>query len=261
METPPFPEIPPPASPPVSTTLLAKLLNVFALPGEVFEEVKLSRPLIGNWLAPTLLAAMVGIISTLIIFSQPAFLQKMREQQQKMFDAQVKAGKMSQAKADEAVEMAQKFTGPATLKIAGSVSAVIFSFVRVFWWALVLWLLARFFLKTRIDYIKALEIAGLATMISLLGSIVALLLSVSLQKNAGPNLALALDQFDSKNTFHVLLAAVNIFTFWFIGVMSVGLARLARVPFGRAFILVLSYWLAVQFFLIFIVNALMGLAK
>ena len=43
-------------------------------------------------------------------------------------------------------------------------------FARVFWWAFILWLLGRLFLKVRFGYPKALEVAGLGLMISVLGA-------------------------------------------------------------------------------------------
>jgi len=60
-ETPPAlpPELP--ASQPPTTSLAARLMNVFAVPGEVFDEVKASAHSAGNWLLP----ALVGSVSVL----------------------------------------------------------------------------------------------------------------------------------------------------------------------------------------------------
>ena len=237
-----------PPVPPATTSLAARLMNVFATPGEVFEEVQAAPANAANWLAPVFLAAIVGVISVVIIFSQPAILQQIHEQQAKMFDGQVKAGKMSQADADKALGVAEKFSGPAVLKITGSLAAVAVCFARVFGWALVLWLLALLFLKTKFSYLKAVEVAGLASMISILGGIVTLLLTVNFGKESAPSLALAVSEFNPKNPLHLALAAANVFDFWILGVMSVGLARLACAPFSRALFLVAGYWLALQFF-------------
>lgn len=238
--------------PPAATSLAARLLNVFATPGEVFEEVQAAPSNAANWLVPIFLAATVGVISVIILFSQPAVIQQIREQQGKMFDAQVKAGKMSQADADKALVMAEKFSGPTMMKITGSFGVVAVSFARVFWWALVLWLLALMFLKVRFSYLKAVEVAGLASMISILGGIVALLLSVNFGKDSAPNLALAVSDFNPKNPLHLALAAANLFDFWILGVMAAGLARLARAPFSRTLFLVAVYWLVLQAVLILI---------
>ena len=244
------PNDPFPAPSQAPTSLAARLFNVFAEPGNVFTEVKTSSPAASNWLVPMVCAAVAGMLSIFILFSQPAIVQQIHEQQTKAFDDQVKAGKMTQAQADQAEAIAEKFAGPTGIKIFGSISAVVFSFVQVFWWALVLWLLGLLFLKVKFPYSKALEVAGLATMISVLGTIVTLLISVTLGKAINPSLAFFLKDFDPKNIVHLALAAVDLFSLWLTAVMAVGLSRLAGVTFSRALVGTAGYWLAFQLFVI-----------
>ena len=233
-------------------SLPARLMNVFAIPGDVFEEAKNSAPSVANWLMPALLFAIVGTISAIIVFSQPAIIQQIHEQQARTMDDQVKAGKMTQAQADQAMAVTEKITGPTMMKIIGSIGAVFAGFMRVFWWGFILWLLGLLFLKTKFSYLKAVEAAGLATMISILGSIVTLLLTVNFGKPSEPNLALVVGKSDPGNKAHLLLGAANVFSFWLVGVMAAGLARLSGARFAKAFLLVMGYWLALQFFLIFV---------
>lgn len=233
-------------------SLGARLLNVFAVPGEVFKEVKISKPSTANWLVPILVASVVGAISAIIMFSQPTIQQQIREKQERALEKQVQAGKMTRAQADQALAVVEKFSGPATMKILGTVGAVFYSFVRVFSWALALWLLGRWYLKIRFDYMKAAEVAGLASMIATLGAIVTLLLIVNLGKLfSTPSLALVISDFDERNKSHLLLGAVNVFYFWQAGVVSVGLARLASVPFARAMVGVFGVWIIWELILIY----------
>ena len=103
---------------------------------------------------------------------------------------------MTQAQEDQALQMMDKFMGPTMLAVLGSVGMVIYSFVSVFWWALVLWLLGRWFLKARFGYLKAVEVAGLASVILVLGMVIGTLLAVILGRlYAGPSLALVGEQF------------------------------------------------------------------
>jgi hypothetical protein len=220
-------------------SLMARLMNVFAGPGEVFEDVKASPPAASNWLMPALLFALVGLISVMIIFSQPSIVQPLIEQQAKGLDAAVKAGKMTQDQADKA----EKFMGPTVFKISGGIFAVVGSFVRLLWWALILWLLGKV-LRRRFGYGKALEVTGLASMITVLGGIVALLLIMNFSKlSATPSLALIIKDFDMTRKSHLFLGTINVFYFWQIVVFSVGLARLANVSFTRAMPLVLVCWM------------------
>ena len=60
-------------------SLAARLLNVFAVPGEVFSEVKRSGHHISNWLIPSVLGALVGALSMAIILSQPAIQKQFQD--------------------------------------------------------------------------------------------------------------------------------------------------------------------------------------
>jgi hypothetical protein len=251
-ELPPVPESPPDAPPPPATSLAARLLNVFAIPGEVFAGVKASRPSIGNWLVPALLSALVGVFTAILVVSQPSIQKQMHEmveQQAKALDQQVKAGKVKQAEADSAMGVVRAFTAPATLKVLGSIAAAAIGVARVFWWAFVLWLLSRLVLKMPIGYLKTLEVAGLSLMISVLGGVVLLLLIVNLPKLfATPGLALVVTDFDASRKSPLLLGAANVFSFWLVGVLSAGLARLAAVPFLRAAWFVFAAWIIQESF-------------
>jgi hypothetical protein len=177
------------------------------------------------------------------MFSQPAIIQQLREQQNKAIDKQVEAGKMTREQADQALTVMEKFTGPAMLRIFGGVGAAVVSLVHVFWWGLVLWLLGKWFLKAHFGYLKSVEVVGLAMMIGVLGGIVGMLLTVNLARMfATPSLALAVSDFDVSRKSHLFLGAANVFSFWLVGVMSLGLAKLAQVPFLRAAFLVLGFW-------------------
>jgi hypothetical protein len=245
-ETPPKPESPEPPSTAPGTppsSLWARLLNIFATPGNVFDEVKASPRALGNWLAPALLSSVVGVIVAYVTFSQPAILQKLHEQQQAVFEAKVAKGEMNREQADQMEAAVEKFSSRPVLTIFGAVGGTVMSFVRIFGWALVLWLLAKWFLKCRIDYMKAAEVAGFASMIAILGMIISMLLTVNLGKmGASPSLALTVGDFDPKNKTHLLLGAVNIVNFWEIAILGLGLSRLANVPFARAAILVFGLW-------------------
>ncbi|MDE3067521.1 MAG: YIP1 family protein [Verrucomicrobiota bacterium] len=234
-------------------------MNIFVTPGEVFEEVKGRPPVTANWLAPALILALVGVISALVVYSQPGVIQAIHEQQTRAFDQQVSAGKMTREQADQAMAAAEKFSGPGMLKVLVSFGAVFGSFIRVFWWAFILWLLGIVFLKARLNYLKVLEVAGLALMIGALGAVVTMLLTVILGRPAAPSLALLIGQFDPKNKLHLLLGVANLFTFWLLGVLACGLARLSGAAFARSLAVVGGCWLAWQLFLVFVVASLTGL--
>lgn len=238
---------PPPANRAPTTSLAARLMNVFAAPSEVFEEVKASRPTTANWLVPALITAVVMAVSMVIVASQPAIQQKVREQQDQAIEKQVTAGRLTRQQADQQQAMMEKFATGTLLQVGAGVAGVFFGIGRVFWWATVLWLLGRWLLRTRFSYGKAMEAAGIAGMIGVLGMIVTMLLQVNLSNpSASPSLALVVGDFDAKKPAHLLLAALDVFQVWQAGVLGCALARLAGVPFLRGAFVMFGFWIIWQ---------------
>jgi hypothetical protein len=240
------------AGPPAPTTSLAgRLLNVFAAPGEVFDEIKATAPSVANWLVPVLIYAVVGAISVCIMFAQPAIQQTIHDQQVKALDQRVQQGKMTQAQEDQTLQVMDKFMGPRMLAALGSVGMVIYSFVSLFGWALVLWLAGRWFLKARFDYLKVLEVAGLSSIIIVLGMVIGTLLATILGRlYAGPSLALLVSNFDPTNRVHLLLGAANVFYLWHAGVLAIGLARLSGGSTAKTLAVVFGFWMLIELLLI-----------
>jgi Yip1 domain len=232
------------AAPPVSgMSLGGRLMNIFAAPDEVFSAIKIAPASVANWLAPMLIYAVAGVVATFIMFSQPAILQQIHEQQAAALDKQVKDGKMTQAQEDQALQMMEKFSGPTMMKVFGSVGSIVGSAVHVIWWAFILWLMAALFLKTKVPFQKMVEVAGVATMILVLGAVVTVLLTVITAK-LGITLspALLVSNYDMKNKAHLALAALNVFSIWQLVVLAIGLARLTGTAFARSLLVLAIYW-------------------
>ena len=239
MEQSPPPPLLAPGTP--SSSLGARLMNVFAMPGEVFEEIK-ARPISpANWLLPVALAALVGVVYITVVFSQETVLQQMREMQDRAMEKKLE--KLPKEQREKVREMADKFRSPALMKIFGSVAAVGGSFAWLFFSAFLVWLIGTRFFKAEYAYMKAVEVCGLASMISVLGGIIAMLLVVimgNMLMTPGP--ALLIPHFDAANKVHLLVSALNVMTFWYIGVLAVGLAKLSNVSWIKSFLWLLIPW-------------------
>ena len=75
-------------------------------------------------------------------------------------------------------------------------------------------------------------------------TLVRLLLQINLGRStATPSLALVVSDFDPANKMHLVMGALNLVQVWMILIMGLGLARLARVPFARAGLLVIAWYL------------------
>ena len=222
-----------------ATSLAARLLNVFATPGDVFEEVKAALPSVANWLVPIVIYGLVTAVSSVLVLSQPAMAQKIHEKQEKVFDDQVKAGKITQEQADQMEKYAEL-----AAKIAGGVGGFFMGFITVFGWAFLLWLIGRFALKADLHFMKVTEVAA---SISALESLVRMLLIFGFNNPlASPSMAMLLKNPDPKNGLFMLLSMVNIMTFWALVVRSIGLAKLAGVPTVRVVVWVFGAWAVVM---------------
>jgi len=228
-----------------TSSLAGRPLNVFAAPSEVFEELRTSAPATANWLVRLLLACLVGLSYAFAVFSQESILQSMREAQEKAMQQRVDAGKMTRQQADQALSVSEQFMGPTMMKVFGSVGAVVANCVMLFLVALIIWLLGRWAFKNRFPYLKAMEVAGLAGTINILGGIVAMLLAVVMGNMAmTPGPVLLVHEFDPANKVHAFLAQLNVFMLWYIALLSLGLAKLCRVAFGKAAIWLFGVWAA-----------------
>lgn len=222
------------------------MTNVFVAPAEVFDEVKAGPPTPANWAVPTVIAIIAGVIYTMVVFSQPGVIQNMRDAQEKKMQELVAAGKMTQAQADQSSQITEKFMTPTFFKAIGILAVVIFNPVSLFVIAGVIWLLGRYVLRGNFEYMKAVEVVGLATMISVLGAVVSMLLAVIYANPAmTPSLVLFVSHFDPQNKVHLLLSALNVMTLWYIGVLALGMARLSRASFWKAVVWLYGLWYGV----------------
>jgi len=245
----PEPQAAEPAAP--ATSLTGKLMNVFAAPGEVFGEVKTASARAANWLVPVVIFAVVGVVTVCVLFAQPAIRQTIHDQQVKVLDQRVQQGTMTQTQEDQALQVMDKFMGPTMLTVFGSVAVVLNSVVSVFWWALILWLCGRWCLKARFEYMKAVEVAGLATIILVLGLILSTSVAVILGRlYAGPSLGMLVSDFDPTKRAHLLLGAANIIYFWHTAVLGLGLAKLSGASTAKALMFVFIYWILAELILI-----------
>ncbi|MBI5384689.1 MAG: YIP1 family protein [Verrucomicrobia bacterium] len=245
------PSLPPPltAPPPApATSLWARLTNVFVVPGEVFTEVRDCRHSLGNWLAPVLISAVVGVVFVFVMFSQETLVHQIREMQEKAIQAKVDAGKIPPEQAKAIMETTERFMSPAFLKITGSIGAVVGTAGWLFGLALYVWLIGAKLFKGRFAFLKAVEVCGLSQMIGVLSAVVTGLLMVTMgHLHATPGPGLLVSNFDPTNKTHLMLAAINLMTFWQIAVLALGMAKLSGASFLKSALWLYVPWAVFKF--------------
>jgi len=223
-------------------SLPARLFNVLATPGEVFEHLKNARVSTANWLIPALLAIVVSWLGAWVVFSQDSIQQQLREITDQAIEKQIQKQHLSDQQAEQARVIGTKF-GAIGTKIAAYAAPVFIAMVIPFWWGLLLWLIGTKVFKADFSYMKGVEVTGLSGMVGVLDSILrTLLILIMGNLFASPSLALLIKQFDPQNPVHGLLAAVNIMSFWALSLRALGLARLSGVGFARAVVWVFGAW-------------------
>jgi hypothetical protein len=219
-----------------------KIANIFAAPGELFENVRITGKTPGNWLIPMILFIIVGIIASQLMFSNAAVVDQLSTMIKQSMDKQVAEGKMTEAQAETAFGYAKPGSVWSTIASVGGM--VFWTFIKLFGLALVFWLVGKSAMKATAPYGKVTEVVGLTMYIDVLEAIVTTLLVLGLSSlHAAPGLSLAIGDFDITNKMHLLMAKVNIFTFWNIGVTSIGLSKLFQRALPKVLVLVIALWL------------------
>lgn len=228
------------------SSLGGRLFNVFAAPGEVFEELRSSPPAHSNWLVPLLMSMALGVIFSLVVFSQPDIVASVFAPQEAAVNARVEAGKITQAQADQALEGMRtmqplmKYIG-----IGGAILGTIFFYVVV---ALLMWLLTAKLLRGDVSMVKAFELTGLASMINVLAGVITMLIVLlKADINSGPNAALFLTSFDQSSYLHQLFAAFSFTTIWFNLVLAIGASKLTGRSLVASASWIFGVWFVVRF--------------
>jgi uncharacterized MAPEG superfamily protein len=229
--------------PPEPSSLTDRLVNVIAAPGEAFEGIKGAPVRAANWLVPLLLACVAAAVYLSIAFSQPGILRGLQEQRDNAIRKQVAAGKVTQAQADQAEAMLERFMTPTLMKIFGAGGAVVRSVAGLFVMSLAIWLALKCCTQATLDYMKVIEVCGLALVIDVPQKIVRSFLVLwkeNLLATASPTLFLANPSVTNKT--HLFLSMLDAGDIWWLAVLSLGVAKVAPVRYRTAAFITFGVW-------------------
>ena len=252
----------PPAEQVKPMSLSDKFVGVFASPSELYDDVRQTPPTSSNWVLPTMILVVVGLIMAYLITSNPTLSDQMKqmasEQMEKGLQKQIAAGKMTQEQANQARDQMAGFGTTGTV-IFTYASAAVWPFILLFLASLFYWLLGKGVMKTTAPYMKVVEVVGLTFYIVTIESIVTTILAIGMNSMfASPSLALFISGFSIENKMHLLAAKINVFTFWTLAVTSIGLARLFQKDVPKVLVLVFALWILWTLFSVFGLTALRG---
>lgn len=220
-----------------------KIVNVISAPGELYTYVAQEGKNAANYGLPLLMSIIMGMLFIFVVFSVPAVQNQLTEQQEKGFQKQVAAGKMSAEQFEKIREQMPKPGGPMTM-IFGSVMIVVTMAVLLYGSAFLYWLGGKYAFKAIVPYGKVVEVVGLSFYIMVLGSLVTMLIAYSMESMyMGTNLGILFGaSYDPSNVLHALLTKIDIFTLWSLFVISIGLSKVFALPHVKALIIVGAVW-------------------
>jgi magnesium-transporting ATPase (P-type) len=228
-----------PEAPPVTDTLT----EVFSSPGEMFQKVKNTAPAPKLWVIPLITSLLIGIVFSVVLFTNETLKMELRETQSKAMQKLVDEGKMTQEQADQA-ESRMESMGTMFLIIA-IITIIVFLAVYYFGGALFIWLADKTILKSTAGYGKHLELYGISSWIGVLGSIITIIMVIGLgTMKATPSAALAvLSSYDPMSTLHKYLSALNVFSIWQTLVIGIGMSRFSDKPAGKSIAVAVILWI------------------
>jgi hypothetical protein len=178
-------------------------------------------------------------------------MHQIREQQEDTLRRST--ARLPKEQQEKAIEFAEKILNPTVLKILRAGGALTGTFTWLFLMALGLWVLGTRVFKGTFRFMQALEVCGLAGMISVLGIIVSMLLAVIMGNLlATPGPALLVKNLDATNPAHLILSSFHLANFWYVGVLAIGLARLSGAAVLRSAVWLFSFWMLATAALIFL---------
>jgi hypothetical protein len=209
-------------------------------PGETFDTIARS-PRKTYWVIPILIYLLVNVLVTFLFLRNPEFvdsvMNKQIEKMEKNFDEKVKSGAMSREQANQFMN-----TNGTFFLLSSYGGAIIGPFLVLFVLSLI-YLTGMKIFKAEFDYVNILNVIGLALLISAIGGIIDIALSLITGKfpfNLSIATALGEDMLGAK--LHTLLSKFDIFNIWFYTVISIGLSKIGRISFAKAAAFVFLVW-------------------
>ena len=232
-------------------TFTEQITNLFASPGELFDNVRDTPSTASNWLVPLAIFIAVTIAMSQTIFHNPSLVGQYKDQVhqgiEKKLNESIQQGKMTPEQAEQAREMGEKFSDPSSpLAMGFQIGGIVIGTpIVLFLVALLYWLMGKTIIKAEQPYMKIVEVVGLTFFISTLESIVNTILVIGLDNiHASPGLGLAvMNGFSLDNKLHVILSKINIFTIWGLAVTGIGLGHLFQRDTPKVLVLVFARWI------------------
>jgi len=238
-------EIQAPQVEPISKT--DAIVGVFTEPGNTFEAIGQTKE-VYYWIYPLIICVVLGLISSFIGQSDAQLFSDMMSKQKKKMrekmDEQVKAGKMSQEDAQKSIEQSEKMMDPngtffKLIAYAGASFGVLIMFVLV----TLLYFVGLKIFKSPAGFGDAMNVVGLGLLISSIGGLLAIVLSVVMGHFTSVGLGLILKEENVGEKMYKLATSFDVFAIWEHIIFAIGLSKVGRISAGQSYGLVFGLWI------------------
>jgi hypothetical protein len=222
------------------------ITGVITGPGDTFDTI-VNTAKKTYWVIPIIITVIVSIIVTFLFFRDEQLISGLMDKQkaglEKRMEEQVKNGKMSSEQAKVAVEQAEKYMDPKSVffQVIGFGGAIVTPFIMLFVLSLVYLIILKI-MKSEFDFVNILNVVGLSMLISTIGSVIGLVLSIIIGEVSSLSLALVLKESMVGEKLHEFFLKVDVFTIWFYIAVAIGLSKVARISGGKAYGIVFGIW-------------------
>jgi hypothetical protein len=228
-----------------------KMMGVISEPAATYEKISHFPPKTIDWFLPMIILVAIVAITQLIVLSNPEiYFQTKQKQIAKMrdtFQQMVDKKQMTQQQADEQMDKIQERMDQSrgvTGKIIQVVSIIVMGFIFFFISSGVYFLLARFALKGEGSYVSAMVANGMTAYISVIGVIIAAILSLLLGRLLSDVSIASLANLDKSSFGGFLLGKIDIINLWALVVFSIGLAKMFKSSsVGKYYGIVFGVWI------------------
>jgi hypothetical protein len=240
-----IPEFPEPEE---NISVTDAMTGVLTEPSDTFEEVRKSRRST-YWMLPLIILSVITVLAAFLVVNDEDLYSEIKELQmsavKKNFDKSVEQGSMSREEADSQLEKTENmFSKSSPLFWVSTLAGPIFGiFISFFVRGLVLWGGVKIFGGIA-GYLKILSVLGLAGMVDIIQTVLNTVLAIimgRLMVHIGPLLFITKDMVgDSAFKF---LAHFDIFNFWWIYLVGIGIAIVSGIKKWQGLLIVLTLWI------------------
>jgi len=225
--------------------------GTFIFPGNTFTTIE-NTPKKNYWLFSIIICIVLGIISTFLFTNDSELvgeiMDKQKEKLYQSMDERVNSGQMSREEANTAIEQAEEFMSPESLffKISAFGATIIMPFLSMLVYSLLGLVLIKIF-KGSFLYVKLLGVIALGMIISSIGDVINVIISILTGDFTSLSLALALKDVEMPDSINTFLVSLSAFKIWSVAVVSLGIAKIGKVKTLPIVIIVLVVYIVYTF--------------